>query len=137
MKTIGPLELDPTGTRIRQAEIEASEAAPFRPRRDVARMEIDSVETAREIVRAVNDYPTMKAALECVIVTLEQNKNFPADVAYALSVCRDALGLPVVKPKRDYRNPVSGHEIDCACSDCAKATPEQIRAVIREREAQS
>lgn len=71
MKTIGPLELDGTGTRIRQAEIEATETAPFRPRRDVARMEIDSPEAAREIVRAVNAFPLL---LECVEHAAAQNE---------------------------------------------------------------
>ena len=39
----------------------------------------------------------MKAALECVVVTLEQNATCPADIAYALAVARDALGLPAAK----------------------------------------
>lgn len=30
-------------------------------------------------------------ALRCVVVTLEQHKTFPADIAYALAVAKDAL----------------------------------------------
>ncbi len=39
---------------------------------------------------------THEEALKCIIATLEQSKTHPADVAYALSVARDALALAPV-----------------------------------------